>query len=750
MKKITLFKCMVVLLVLPMGAKAQELVVQKSLASGKTKATPKVMPQIDMSKYQLFSDDGEKKIYIPQRKMTVRKALETEMATVTCRLEYDPNVVFPTNIMAFSDNYEEYFWLEHNYASGTPNTIICSVPVGSHDFKAEGFRYPGGLAWVIKEEVFIKKDTTLVFNFSDAQNKYSVETYKPNGDLCEEWIIDYSGEEPNVIRETNIDVICDFFMLNLKGVGCVGAHSSTTNLIQPGCESSSTMYINDLSDRYRLTDARTVVADDTWYICKYETENMLSSTTLKNNPASFICYEEQFVASPAGNPNDGGGTIQMGAVISLDNVSAGTLNGTSNVKAVDGIVRMYVDAPQSNALGQGHINIMPYAGLGDRYVEISQINQWEDEEGNIQEEMYTTPYTYAISGLPVVISKDGLEYVNASHDQGGNFSFHVAEEGDIMEYPGNLAFGYTSKQKLLPFGSGCPINAFLAQNYFYQDLGCVVGPVQCCYIGRYGEVRIVDLSVLKAEIKYNDKVICNDYSTIDMDMWNFFIEQNTDGVIDANFTNENVVVDELPGKNITTVHYNWGADDMTAPTLQMLWFKNLDNNVIDRFDKGVNGTLEFAGGDFNFHMLPDKSFFDCKEQTVQVNYSPYNKNEWAALEVEEIPENFFMPGFGYFYRGSLKDVTGQAEKGWFDLKIRLEDEAGNWQEQVISPAFRIDDLVDTGISQLRIDNGQLTIPGNETVYDVMGRRVADKSSKAMKGIQIVRRQNGDVRKVVVR
>ena len=119
------------------------------------------------------------------------------------------------------------------------------------------------------------------------------------------------------------------------------------------------------------------------------------------------------------------------------------------------------------------------------------------------------------------------------------------------------------------------------------------------------------------------------------------------------------------------------------------------------------------------------------------------------MKVEEIPENFFAPSFGYFYRGSLKDVTGAGEKGWFDLKIRLEDAAGNWQEQVISPAFRIDDKVDTGIE----NNNQYTITNNQEVYDLMGRKVGNGSrlldnGYCNKGISIVRRANGDVRKVV--
>ena len=79
----------------------------------------------------------------------------------------------------------------------------------------------------------------------------------------------------------------------------------------------------------------------------------------------------------------------------------------------------------------------------------------------------------------------------------------------------------------------------------------------------------------------------------------------------------------------------------------------------------------------------------------------------------------------------------------------MADAAGNTHVQTVSPAFRIDELVDTGIE----NNNQYTITNNrdaEAIYDVMGRRLANDSPRGGKGVRIVHRQNGDVRKVVVR
>ncbi len=98
-----------------------------------------------------------------------------------------------------------------------------------------------------------------------------------------------------------------------------------------------------------------------------------------------------------------------------------------------------------------------------------------------------------------------------------------------------------------------------------------------------------------------------------------------------------------------------------------------------------------------------------------------------------------MPGWGYFYRGSLAGVTGQAEKGWFDLKIRLVDEAGNWQEQVVSPAFRIDDLAYSSVANIGDGNAR-----EVARYNLAGQRV----DASHKGVTIIRMSDGTARKVL--
>jgi len=126
-----------------------------------------------------------------------------------------------------------------------------------------------------------------------------------------------------------------------------------------------------------------------------------------------------------------------------------------------------------------------------------------------------------------------------------------------------------------------------------------------------------------------------------------------------------------------------------------------------------------------------------------VSYSPYAQDAWKALDVTEVADNYYMPGFGYFYQGSLASVEGNGEKGWFDLKVKLTDAAGNWQEQVISPAFCLKDHGTTGIDEVATPEGEAQVAA---IYTVDGKRIATMQS----GINIVRYTDGTARKVMVK
>ncbi len=127
--------------------------------------------------------------------------------------------------------------------------------------------------------------------------------------------------------------------------------------------------------------------------------------------------------------------------------------------------------------------------------------------------------------------------------------------------------------------------------------------------------------------------------------------------------------------------------------------------------------------------------------TIEVLYAPYGTDEWQPLEsVEHQAEYDDIPGLGFFYAGPLTSVNAPSENGWFDLKFRLEDESGNWQEQTLSPAFRIDALVQSAVTEVR-DNDAHEVAR----YSIDGKRV----DASHQGVTIIRMSDGTARKVLV-
>ena len=70
----------------------------------------------------------------------------------------------------------------------------------------------------------------------------------------------------------------------------------------------------------------------------------------------------------------------------------------------------------------------------------------------------------------------------------------------------------------------------------------------------------------------------------------------------------------------------------------------------------------------------------------------------------------------------------------------MTDAAGNWQEQVISPAFRIDNLAYSNVATVGKDNAR-----EVARYNLAGQRVDGDA----KGVVIVKMSDGTARKILV-
>lgn len=725
-----------------MGAQAHIVIVKQTPALPGHPAVAQYKPAIDLSRYDLKSEQGGIKTYAskPQLQQKRLNVAPGQTVTVTCNIVGDENKfgrfygrsVYLLN----SDNSEEseVYWTEE---LGSHKVVCNDVPIGTYDIFTNQLTTQG-LYNIIQEQVNIASDTTIVLNLEEAVNWVQAEMLKPDGTLCTVPLIDPSTNE--VLEEGNTNGMAfDFIIASKEANDAFYDYFCTRVVNYVGSGTGNGFYINNVSDRFKIIVSSNAFDSTTDYMMVQTKDGIDGDFVFVNDPADYILYQEQFQPTPAYNPEEGGGTtaFEMDAV--WNGIMRGGVVGSSNRLAPDGLTSFYLDVPDRE---DNSIMMLFYPGFGDNRQ--MSIEEWsyQDEEGVVHTMSDTTYNSLPIYGQAALVSKNGVEYVNNGHDIAGNHAFHVPEDpnADMIDYPGNPHFSFTDRQKALAYGTGCPINAVMAQNTYQEWLGGKYSSLDFVYLGRYGEVRGSDYASTTLKITYNqDSVICNDLSTMLESMYNFAMEHK-EGQIDVDVVNTNVEVDGLPGKNLTHVFYDWTQEDWTAPTLQMLWLRDADGNITDRFANGDEGVLEFAGGDFNFHQT-DRFWFDCLPQTVEVSYSPYDTDSWKPFAVEEIPENFFMPGFGYFYRGELNQVEGNGEKGWFDLKIKLTDLSGNWQEQIISPAFRIDDHALSAISDTKIQTERTEVAR----YTLDGRRI----SSPQPGINIVRYSDGTACKVLV-
>lgn len=305
-----------------------------------------------------------------------------------------------------------------------------------------------------------------------------------------------------------------------------------------------------------------------------------------------------------------------------------------------------------------------------------------------------------------------------------NFSFNAAE-GQV-------------------FGSTAP-GAVTYMSYNYDEYEPFNSYAIAGYFGNYGEARNVDVLLCTPEVTYNGEPInLKRYDTLrDWEaVWTN--DGHVPGKMEYTFSNYNCVVDGIEGSNICKITFTEGTKDIVPPTVQRVMMRKTDQTVTNRFDKADDAIITITGGDFNAEVEPvdmdqnyaTASFFSYAPANITVEYAPYGNQEFSQIQVEENRAREFLPGYGAFWEGSLRNVTRLSANGWYDLRITLTDEAGNTQQQVISPAFfiksnisAIDDIREEAQNVFNIKDGSVfTADGQAaTIYTFDGTRVSNKS-----------------------
>lgn len=651
-----------------------------------------------------------------------------DSVNVTIILDYDKENMTTPSVCFYNIKDDD---IHDPQIDNQNDTLIFRVPIDTFDIRSDAWTTRGILTHVIKELVSIQHDTIIVFNQSEAK-PIPVFAYDEKGTKLVPYLFRYIDNAPytEVVKEGNIYNGFLLQSLALKGLGVIQAHLKEglfnhveDDSLQWNQGQIFTYWINKVSDRYSLVVTPSIVYNDHELFAGKLSYDSVSNSVI-NKPEDGIVYSEDFQPTPLGN-NIGKHGIGFYAASTYNGVSLLYTDIMIDAPADNGNkVTLHLCAPKEYGSSSDAFDVPVNLSFGDMQVMSVQSSESEDDSGNIVVEADTT-YSYTPTyGESFIQSKDvkGVEYFNYGHGIFGSHLFEIRPDNSSSVLPGNKAFSTPSDKRRGIYGNNTPILSMMLQNYYLEDLPGKVFFWFPAYIGRLGEVRTTDDTFSHLVAQYNGSTVyeTDTVGLSDNFSYQWIFAQHADGAWKLTLTDNNVMVDSIQGKNVATITYDQRKEDWTPPTLQMLNFINADSTITDRFASPSEGTLQFAGGDFNYIFDAETytGYFDCQPMTVKVEYSPYNEDKWADFDVEEDPSLYTMPAFGYFYRGQLSQVRGNSSNGWFDLRITLTDESGNTQQQVISPAFKIESL--TAISSVNADNARTT---DGRIYDLQGRAV---------------------------
>lgn len=628
-----------------------------------------------------------------------------------------------------------------------PRIYYFKVPAGTYDIYLNYWNSSEDSEWngwgnLIHEDIIVDKDTEETFNSNELVYKFEIRPILRNGEYAE-IPFGYDTDEDTFIDDTqaNCQLLSHDYCFMKEGCETLssGMHQADMYYAYEPSGFRDIMLFGKVSDKYHLIS--------TWMMLTNENDLEISFTDFNEiNSGEVKTFAEGFIKYPI--PDCKHTPAYSEDLIEHYHSQITRHFWINNVMAFESDLAMPAENPNVYlSIGPSKSEFLNLQGaISFTIFDIDKTIVFEGEDYSFSE-----PYRSGIHSLPALLNGDKWEYVNQNHSSCGNYSYQIPEEnGPIYEYPGVSSYSFFNDEISQPFGNSSPILVHMTQVNSYDDNIVIKGYQPQAYIGRFGEIRMIDYDKLLAEVYLNgDKVL--ESSSSDLEQW--CVENSLNGHEPGNlelvYTNRNVRVDDLDGFNITKMKVDERNEDVCPPTTQMLIFKNTDGKIIDRFKSADEGVMEFSAGDFNWHDTGERHFFTCEPIDVKVEYAPYGSDSFYELEVEEIPENYYMPGFGYFYRGSLGQISVPSDNGWYDLRFTLVDEAGNSMEQHISPAFKIDDLtsVKSAISgdsvAFRAEDGFVKAIGQDIVsielYSTDGRKIASAC-----GSQVTARANGIV------
>ena len=687
---------------------------------------------------------------VKETKASEPKRVEGENCQVDLYLDFDPSGYRFDGLLIWDGEKTISQWDLDLYDDLISGSNIISIPQGTYDIMVTFVKYglPPISLNVVKEQVIVDQNMQLSFNPDEAKNHIHFQSLTIDGEpvATNKYAYDEENDNYTLIENGNTDEVFFVGFIILDGkyfVGWDGNFGNPIEGVSPGGELNADVFINDVSERFTFYNYRVATGFDyDVYTSSYEVKGASGDVTVTNNPSKFLKFDLPLTSVKHQGEEVYLSFEEMAYYTDYNNNSFGAGRDITFIPAISEgeMLKLYLSASIEDSQAGFYPIIEPSLSIKT----IEQIvtpwgDVWEQERfDRVMQGIYLT-----VSDGKIVFANNGVNTHQAIAAPWFNIEFSEEVNGNVDYryyplWPTHPAFTYSVDKKKDQLGDNCPLLVTNPMQYtaYNMPFGGVFIDKNFVfnYIGRYGEIKPDDVDDTQVKIQVNGEDFYEAAGPITAPL------DDMNGVVDVTFNLGCTTVDELPATNNTLLHYTIESDNSNPPTMTMLHFKDSNDDVTDHFDSADEGTIEFSAGDFNLVTTPmGYLVFDRQAPaTVEVSYAPYGTEDWNELPVEELPE-YYWPVMGWFYRGSLASVTGQAEKGWFDLKFRLVDEAGNWQEQVVSPAFRIDDLAYTSVANVGCDNAR-----EVARYSIDGKRV----DASHRGVTIIKLSDGTAKKII--
>lgn len=649
---------------------------------------------------------------------TPARADEATTYVVTPQIEYNAaagetpftvQIAMPRNL----DPENPYVGVATYIAGGEDEDMVFpwDLTAGTYDFMFI-CNSPEGYKIICRDDVVVNSDMTLSVSTSEAVNHIEYNPLLSDGSVPHPWIDLDKGEEAAPGNAT------DMWMNNL-----IRHRSSLMSLT-----ASSNVGLWDIDDAGNLTDNRAI--HNIW-VNDTEAFSFDLVTTVAQSQAGnsyiMLCADGS-KAQTVTNDIKNYKSIQLNAGGYLYDPSPEEYTWIGNAGKCD-YATYYKGKYES-------INHWGFYGVGWNDTRMNLCN-WIDAGGKASDSE-ARPFvnrpmfadfdnSFDIISLPLILDGDDWSLQTSILSDPEYLSFDCFDFFRESDYAYVANSQYQVDDLDIVFGDNVPVTLFLRPRYQPTYL----------FVGRYGEIRTVDYANHKLSIKKDGAEVCSSWGDLKaaFSEWEVDDVWKTPGEWDYEIDNADMAVDNLQGRNTCLIHLGKDAS-APVPGVTRMQLRDVSGHVTDRFQTAADGKLYFSAGSwaewsFNYEPLEE----------VKVEVAPYGTGRWTPFEVEEQPDKYFDKGFGAFYEGSLSQITEGAPYGWFDVRISLATAEGNTQQQVISPAFRIDELA--GVKAVDSD-----IQENSSVeyYNFQGIRI----SKPEPGMPVIERRGDSVVKTIAR